>query len=243
MSFEKEVKSLLMAYLDEHSQDDLLDQEIILRSSKLLFPSQFLIEVRLEDFRIIFQNNADCLLQFNNKDLVELELSNILADSVSIENVKNIVESVLNDIESPNFVEFRCELIFKTNSPNSLRTFSQIIPFRKQNGHITTILILAVALGSQRYLINDTTISKLEVVDGYVKEKVNINSTSNKEIFTVRELQVLNLLGKGLSSKNIASKLFISINTVNNHRANLLDKANCQNTVQLLAFANRIGLI
>ena len=60
---------------------------------------------------------------------------------------------------------------------------------------------------------------------------------------TARELNVLQYLAEGSSSKQIGDKLKISTNTVNNHRQNMLAKTNCSNVAELIAFALRSGLI
>lgn len=60
---------------------------------------------------------------------------------------------------------------------------------------------------------------------------------------TEREKEVLNLICKGLSNKEIAEKLFISIKTVESHKTNLLSKTNKKNTVNLVIHAFNNGLI
>jgi hypothetical protein len=44
-------------------------------------------------------------------------------------------------------------------------------------------------------------------------------------LFSCRELEILKLVASGLSSKQIADKLFLSVNTVNTHRKNILQKS------------------
>jgi DNA-binding NarL/FixJ family response regulator len=51
---------------------------------------------------------------------------------------------------------------------------------------------------------------------------------------TKREMEVLTLLGEGFSTKHIAEKLFISINTVETHRRHLLEKMQVKNSVELI---------
>jgi len=60
---------------------------------------------------------------------------------------------------------------------------------------------------------------------------------------TKRELQVLECLKEGLSSKMIAVKLGIAKNTVDNFRSNLLKKSSAGNTAQLIAVAQKNGWI
>jgi DNA-binding NarL/FixJ family response regulator len=53
----------------------------------------------------------------------------------------------------------------------------------------------------------------------------------------------LRLLAEGLSSKEIAKKLFISPKTVENHRANIMNKLDLHSTIELVRYAAKIGLI
>jgi len=63
------------------------------------------------------------------------------------------------------------------------------------------------------------------------------------ETLTSREQQVVRLLAEGLSSKEIAEKLFISPKTVENHRANIMNKLDLHSTMELVRYAARLGLI
>lgn len=63
------------------------------------------------------------------------------------------------------------------------------------------------------------------------------------EVLQKRELEVLRLLCKQLSSKQIAERLFISKHTVDNHRKRILKKTGMQNTAGLVHWAIQNGLI
>jgi DNA-binding NarL/FixJ family response regulator len=60
---------------------------------------------------------------------------------------------------------------------------------------------------------------------------------------TAREQEVLRQLAEGLSSKKIAEKLFISPKTVENHRANIMNKLDLHSTIELVRYAAKLGLI
>ena len=57
-----------------------------------------------------------------------------------------------------------------------------------------------------------------------------------------REHEVVKHILAGLSSKQIAEKLYISLHTVNAHRRNVLTKTNCKNTPELINYAMLHGL-
>jgi len=60
---------------------------------------------------------------------------------------------------------------------------------------------------------------------------------------TDREEKILKLVAEGHSSKEIADMLFISVKTVERHRANLLAKLGLRDRLELTRYAIRAGLI
>jgi DNA-binding NarL/FixJ family response regulator len=77
---------------------------------------------------------------------------------------------------------------------------------------------------------------------------INIPNPGNKLLhmenpFSQREMEIIRLIAAGLSSKEIASSLFISTATARTHRQNILDKAECQNTAQLVAKCFQMGVL
>ncbi|HSD13593.1 MAG TPA: response regulator transcription factor [Flavobacterium sp.] len=77
--------------------------------------------------------------------------------------------------------------------------------------------------------------------------KANQNSTKPNQItpdsLTDRELEILKLISLEYSGKEISEALFISTNTVETHRKNLLKKLNMKTTVGLVKFALKNNLI
>ena len=77
-----------------------------------------------------------------------------------------------------------------------------------------------------------------------------VNQTSSEaeneeliEPLTDRELEVLALLGRGLSNQEIADELVVSIKTVKTHVSNILAKLEVDSRTQAAVFAIRKGLI
>ncbi len=60
---------------------------------------------------------------------------------------------------------------------------------------------------------------------------------------TNREREVLKLIGEGYTGREIAEMLYISVNTVERHRTNIMDKLGMHNKSQLIRFAIRKGLV
>ncbi|MFJ5778901.1 response regulator [Streptomyces sp. NPDC093094] len=74
-------------------------------------------------------------------------------------------------------------------------------------------------------------------------DRVRHGEETPDQILTPREEEVLKLVAEGHSSKEIADLLFISIKTVQRHRANLLHKLGLRDRLELTRYAIRAGLI
>ncbi|MFT4298816.1 MAG: response regulator transcription factor [Aeromicrobium sp.] len=68
-------------------------------------------------------------------------------------------------------------------------------------------------------------------------------SSSQPGNLTSRELQVLRLVARGLSNKEIAVELYISENTVKNHVRNLLEKLQMKSRMEAALYAMRSKLV
>lgn len=75
----------------------------------------------------------------------------------------------------------------------------------------------------------------------YVQEKARSQSdegySTGEPLLTKREVQVLQLISKAMSNKQIASQLFISYQTVSVHRKNIMRKLGVSNTAGLVRAA------
>lgn len=79
------------------------------------------------------------------------------------------------------------------------------------------------------------------VVKGYLN-KSNESFVSGGSILTSREREVLQLIAEGLTAKEIADHVFLSVKTVETHRRNIMQKLNMRSTVDLTKYAIREGL-
>ena len=77
-------------------------------------------------------------------------------------------------------------------------------------------------------------------VNGQTQE---LQKHNNTRILSTREKQVLSLIDKGLSSKNIAEMLSISIHTVSRHRQEILSKLMVRNSIEACHIAIDLKLI
>ncbi len=62
-------------------------------------------------------------------------------------------------------------------------------------------------------------------------------------VLSTREKEILELVRKGMQSKEISDRLLISIHTVNKHRQNIMQKMNADNVLEAIEYARRLGLV
>ncbi len=74
-------------------------------------------------------------------------------------------------------------------------------------------------------------------------DDIDINKDNDNSQLTKREIEVIKLIAEGLTSQDIADKLFISPRTVDTHRRNLLQKLNVKNTAELIKYAIKHNIV
>jgi DNA-binding NarL/FixJ family response regulator len=99
------------------------------------------------------------------------------------------------------------------------------------------------AVGKGEYFL-DSSVS-YEVVKKLMKFPLKEAKITNAAYGTLtpREQEVIRFLADGLSTKEVAEKLFISPKTVENHRTNIMKKLDLHSSLELFRFAARIGLL
>ncbi len=87
-------------------------------------------------------------------------------------------------------------------------------------------------------------ISRL-IIERFVKraKEQETYPPSTSDGLTNREQQILGLVAQGLKSREIAEALFLSVSTVNTHRANLMQKLDIHDTATLVRYAVQHGIV
>lgn len=171
---------------------------------------------------------------------------NILGDGVNI-------DIILLDINLPDMDGLRlCELIRQKNKTVKIIGLTYV----NEAGIITQL----IKKGANGYLLKNMEREELitainQVMDGtiYLSKAANEKiiqqlqsfglSQSNIPVLTRREKEILQLLSEGLTSQEIAARLFLSSYTVDTHRKNMLQKFNVHNTQSLMNVVRELGII
>lgn len=79
--------------------------------------------------------------------------------------------------------------------------------------------------------------------DNAYKSTVIVSDKQVHQVLTKREVEILHLVCLEFSSADIAAKLFLSVSTVDTHRRNIMMKLGVNNSIGLVKYAIRQGLI
>ena len=120
-------------------------------------------------------------------------------------------------------------------------------------------LYQALAAGADGYFLKQDADSELFAaiekirkgriyVSPHLSEKPDISwerirKGLGKSSLTAREKEVLKLIAEGRANKQIADALFVSVHTVERHRANMMQKLNLKKTADLVRYAIQKGYI
>jgi len=162
---------------------------------------------------------------------------------------------VLMDFAMPNLNGLQATLRIKKNNPEIkvlILTMYETGPHVQQilqagaSGYIlkkapTRELISAIeaVYNDEAFLCPSVT---KQILDDYLKSPAVGDGEIHKDI-TARELELLGFIAEGKTNKEIAHLLSISIHTVQTHRLNLMRKLDMHDSVQLVRYAIRKGLI
>lgn len=72
---------------------------------------------------------------------------------------------------------------------------------------------------------------------------VPLNRINDNVEYSMREIEILDLIAEGLTNNEMSAKLFISKRTIEGHRQSLIEKTGAKNTAALIRYAVLSGII
>ncbi|SHH89839.1 response regulator transcription factor [Flavobacterium defluvii] len=166
---------------------------------------------------------------------------------------KGVVDFIILDVSMPEMDGIELSKILKKEYPN----VKILIVSTHSNVMIISRLI---RIGVNGYLLKNAekeellkAINTIASGENYFAEELEEKHLSNsskieKQVSNLTELssrekEILVLIAHEYNTAEIAEKTFISLNTVNTHRRNLLSKLNAKNTAGLVKYAVENGLV
>jgi len=180
-----------------------------------------------------------------------------------------IVKSVGDGLEFMELVnsQFEADIVLLDITMPNMDGFQVLKELKTLNFNIKPIVISmhndgnyiakCAKMGAYGYLLKNTDEAELilairsvssgkKYFSAEISEKmINFMSTQSisENVLSNKESEVLGLISKGLTTKEIAAKLFVSSRTIETHRANVLKKLEVKNTAELIKKATKMNLI
>jgi len=88
-----------------------------------------------------------------------------------------------------------------------------------------------------------SAISDGDAINQYLWQAKKEDGKAGYDLLTSREREVLQLIAEGYSNQRIAQELFISVKTVEAHKAHIMSKLHASNRTDLIRYALRKGLV
>jgi DNA-binding CsgD family transcriptional regulator len=149
-----------------------------------------------------------------------------------------------------------CSFYYNNIHPNNLVILAQAIKFIQQNNSTDLHLFLTIKNNKSEW-INFYSVSKVikytvknkpkylltifEEIDKLPK-KLNTQLSTYKANISTTEQKIIRYLMQDLSTKEMADKLHVSVNTINTHRQNLIKKLEVKSSHGLVKKAMELGL-
>lgn len=212
----------------------LAEDHLVVRNGiKLLLESQSDLEVIAE------ASSGQEALDFLNSGIIpDLLITDIsmaemdgleLIDHLTMQypDVKIIVLSMLN------------------NSQYMLKAFEKgALGYLVKNvGYEELLFCIHHVFNGGRFLCEEVSMQMLDKLQDLPSMTYHLQELIEEIDLTDRELEVIELIGEGLTNLQIADKLFLSKRTVEGHRQNLLEKTKSKNTASLIKYAVKNGII
>jgi DNA-binding NarL/FixJ family response regulator len=209
----------------------------------------------VDDHEVVRDGLKNILLSLNNVAIAG-EAANG-EDAIAFYE-SNKPDLVIMDISMPGMNGIEATRIIKENDPNAKililtmhdnqEYLNQIIRsgakgFVLKNTDKEELLdAVKTVAGGENFFSKD--ISKL-IIENYIRSAKDTDKNEGyKEVpLTKREIEILKYIAEGNSNQEIANKLYISYNTVDTHRKNIMHKLSIKNTAGLVRYAIEKGLI
>ncbi|HTY62234.1 MAG TPA: response regulator transcription factor [Acidobacteriota bacterium] len=183
-----------------------------------------------------------------------LEVSAEVGDGLELLNVLQKInpDLIILDVSMPNLRGIEAIPEIRRIRPN---VKVLMLTMHKEEDY----LYQAISAGANGYLLKDDAEKELfsaieHIKNGkiYISPSLADQSMQNwarlrrgeddshtSESLTVREREILKLIAEGKSNKEIGDLLYISVRTVERHRANMMSKLNIRKTAELVQYALR----
>ncbi|QSW88148.1 MULTISPECIES: response regulator transcription factor [Flavobacterium] len=208
-----------------------------------------------DDHQVLIDGLSNLLQTVPNFEVVGSSLNGL---SIYDDVVKDEADILILDISMPQkdgievlkeFTqkEFPCKVII-LSSYDDLKIIKEVMKLGAK-GYLTkkcageNIIEAIIAVNQGQEYFSDAVREKIFSIFSKNNPKLNKNVLIENPVLSPREMEIVTLICLEYSGKEISEQLFISQNTVETHRKNIMKKLNIKNTIGLVKYALKNNLI
>jgi DNA-binding CsgD family transcriptional regulator len=209
-------------------------------------------------FKLLYVGkNAELVTGYSSKEFAKEGLPLLLKMMVPsqlpflvklLDWIKIVKTQFVPEFFSKDGYQIFCGIQFKTKSGTLINTLMRTIGLDKnEKGQCVNLVIEISEITS---LMKSDKYWALFSMGGEGDSQHEITFFSDQEnkknthfLISTREMEILKLIANGLSSKEIGKKLFISYETVDKHRKNMVARVGARDTMALVEICRRSGII
>ena len=237
----------------------------VLSIEKKISKFKRLKEVGKHEFKALFQLSPDGIFLFDEHVIFDanpalIQFFGMEGKSMTTYSIENIIDPVsFRAIEdrihrcSKGLLNSFSETVFlKTANQKKIEAKLFVSVYEKYSGYSLMIGLVTLFKNEEENEEFDSDVlgvlkNENVVANGLpgkqLPESCQKQTEQSQGFFSKRETEVLYLSMEGLPTKLIADKLSISDRTVEKHRANLMEKTNSKNIIEVIIYALRHNLI
>ncbi|BBE20872.1 two-component response regulator [Aquipluma nitroreducens] len=255
---------------DDYFVKPFKSEELIITIEKRLRKYLKLKEIGKREFNTVFRISPNGIFLFDGNAIINvnpalIEMLGLNSDQLKYKTIEDFIDTVsylkieekINQCSKGILDSFTENVFLKTKEKGLLEACLHISVYERFSSYSLMLgLFTPIQDNSDE---NDGFLSG--VFGKLKKEKMVVNESFERNLtqvlahpdvkvecrghgfFSKREIEVLCLSMEGLPMKQIADKLSISDRTVEKHRANLMEKTNSKNMIEVIVFALRNNLI
>ncbi len=183
-----------------------------------------------------------------DEDIDDMELFHKLIhpdDLPFVLETENVAHTFFNDLPASEKKDYKMVYDFRVQNREGIymRFIHQFAVLEQDRYGKTWLVLVITDLISERAQKTPLQRRMINMQTGKLYLFNDDDDCKSDKLLTDREIEVLKLISQGLGSQNIANRLFISVNTVNNHRQTILRKTKTENTTQAFLYAKKVGII
>jgi DNA-binding NarL/FixJ family response regulator len=207
-----------------------------------------MIKIAIVDDHKLFRDGISSMLTRNEDFEIIISASDGMDFFKSLDK-KNLPDVLLLDITMPGMDGF--EVLKRVRKYPAIKTIA--LSMHDDGNYI----MKCVKSGAYGYLLKNTDEDELiKAIFSVYREKKYFNKEISNRMINImalegtqlkklskKEAEILKLISEGLTTKEIAERLFVSTRTVETHRANMMKKLSVKNTAELIKKAVQLNLI